>query len=228
MAAYILRVIVKTLLHAEWETLCAALMRSRRMLTHGLYPTTPLVVQRLLVSAEDHRHARHCGFDVYAICRAIWRRVAFGRREGASTIEQQIVRVLTNRFEPTVSRKLHELMLAALLSEAIPKSQMPNLYLSIGYFGWRMNGFAEACRRLGVRPDTISLDEAAALVARLKYPEPRVAPLARLTQINRRREHLKHLYGRHLANGAYSHLGDEINEVITGRSPITEAVLPLS
>ena len=106
---------------------------------------------------------------------------------------------------------------------------MPNLYLSIGYFGWRMNGFAQACRRLGIRPDIISLDEAAGLVARLKYPEPRVSPRSRLKQINRRREHLKHLYGRHLASGTYSHLGaGEINEVITGRSPITEAVFPIS
>ncbi|HUP79560.1 MAG TPA: transglycosylase domain-containing protein, partial [Pirellula sp.] len=161
--------------------------------------------------------------------RAIWRRVASGRREGASTIEQQIVRVITNRFEPTVTRKIRELLLAVLLSEAIPKAEMPNLYLSIGYFGWRMNGFAQACRRLGIRPETISLHEAAGLVARLKYPEPRVPPLSRLTQINRRREHLKHLYRRHLANGTYSYLGNgEINEVVTGRSRITEAVLPIS
>ena len=123
MAAYILRVIAKTLLHHEYGTLRMALVGSRRMLAHGLHPTIPLIVQRLLVSGEDHRHGRHAGFNAHAICRAIWYRVAFCRREGASTIEQQIVRVLTHRFEPTVSRKVRELMLATLLSEVMPKSK---------------------------------------------------------------------------------------------------------
>jgi membrane carboxypeptidase/penicillin-binding protein len=229
MGAYIIRVIAKTLLRAEWAALHSEVIRRHSMLTDGSNPVAPLLVQRLLVSGEDHRHGRHCGFDLYAICRAIWRRVAWSRREGASTIEQQIVRVLTNRFEPTVSRKVRELLLAALLSKAIPKSATPSLYLSIGYFGWRMNSFAQACRKLGIRPDTISLEEAAGLVARLKYPEPHVSPVSRLAQINRRCEHLKHLYRRHLADGTYSHLGArEINEATSSGSPITEAVLPIS
>lgn len=229
MTAYIIRFIVKTFLGAEWTTLHSQLIRHHSMLSDGSHPAAPLLVQRLLVSGEDHRHGRHCGFDLYAICRAIWRRAAYGRREGASTIEQQIVRVLTNRFEPTISRKVRELLLATLLSKDVPKSAMPSLYLSIGYFGWQMNGFAQACRRLGIRPDTISLDEAAGLVARLKYPEPHVSPVSRLAQINRRREHLKHLYRRHLGDGTYSHLGArEINEAITGGNPITETILPIS
>jgi len=225
MAAYMMRVIAKTFLRSEWAVLRSQIIRRQRILTDGSNPVAPLVVGRLLVSGEDHRHGRHCGFDLYAICRAIWRRVASGRREGASTIEQQIVRVLTNRFEPTIGRKVREILLAALLSEAVSKRDMPILYLSVGYFGWRMNGFTQACRRLGIHPDTISLDEAAGLVARLKYPEPRVSPPSRLAQIKRRREHLKRLYERHLADGTYNYLGGhDVNETLASGSPITNAV----
>jgi len=136
---------------------------------------------------------------------------------------------LTNRFEPTIGRKVREILLAALLSKAMPKSEMPILYLSIGYFGWRMNGFLQACRRLGICPDTISLDEAAGLVARLKYPEPKISPPSRLAQINRRREYLKHLYRRHLADGTYNYLGGhDVNQTIASGSSITDAVFPIS
>jgi penicillin-binding protein 1A len=198
-------------------------------LTNRPHLAAPLIMQRLLVSGEDHRHERHKGFDLRAICRAIWRWLAYNRHEGASTIEQQIVRVLTNRFERTLRRKLRELLLATLLSEALPKAAMPRLYLSIGYYGWRMNGFQQACQRLGLRPDTLSLDTAAALVARLKYPEPHLARFKRLQQIDRRRQHLKQLYWHHLANGTYNYLGGiEVNESIQSGRTVRTTAIPIS
>jgi penicillin-binding protein 1A len=191
----------------------------------GRAPTVPSLVQKLLISAEDHRHAWHKGFDTRAICRAIWRRIIDGRREGASTIEQQIVRILTNRFELTLRRKLREILLATLISEVVPKTAMPQLYIRIGYFGWRMNGFAQACRRLRLNSSAMSLDDAAALVARLKYPEPRSLGTSRLAQIHRRREHLKQLYRRHLIDGTYNYLSvSDANEAVTNRRSFTEVV----
>jgi len=229
MTAFIVRIIAKTFLRTEWATLHSQMITHYKTISIGSGPVAPLLAQQLLISGEDHRHGRHCGFDLYAICRAMWRRLAYGRREGASTIEQQIVRVLSNRFEPTISRKIREVLLATLLSEAIPKSAMPKLYLSIGYFGWRMNGLVQACQRLGIRPEALSLDEAGALVARLKYPQPHVLLLSRLIQINRRRDHLKQLYMRHVLDGTYEHLGGyETSETITSGSPTTGTVFPVS
>jgi penicillin-binding protein 1A len=228
MTAFIVRIIAKTFLRKEWAALRSQVITHYKILSNGSQPVAPLLAQQLLISGEDHRHRRHRGFDLYAICRAMWNRLTYGRREGASTIEQQIVRVLTNRFEPTISRKIREVLLAALLNEAIPKSVMPKLYLSIGYFGWRMNGFVQACRRLDIRTETLSMEEAGALVARLKYPQPHVLPLSRLMQINRRRDHLKQLYMRQVLDGTYEHLGgQETSEAITSRCPITGAVFPV-
>lgn len=218
-----MRMVAKCLLTAEWEDLRAKLLRLDSILAGGRGVRVPIVVQKLLISAEDHRHAWHKGFDTRAICRAIWRRIIDGRREGASTIEQQIVRILTNRFELTLRRKLREILLATLISDVVPKPAMPQLYISIGYFGWRMNGFAQACRRLRLNSSAMSLDDAAALVARLKYPEPRLLRIRRLAQIHRRRDHLKQLYRRHLTDGTYSYLEvSDTNEALNSRRSFTE------
>lgn len=157
----------------------------------------------LLISGEDHRFFIHGGFDVIAIARALWKFVRYGRREGASTIEQQILRVLTGKYEKTIGRKLKEILLATLITDVVPKHQLPGLYLDIAYFGWRMNGIVEACSMLGVEPEHIPLSISAELVARLKYPQPHIPPIHRLYQIRMRRDHLLNLYNKHSAKNVY-------------------------
>ena len=93
------------------------------------------LVQALLISAEDHRFFSHAGIDFVAVCRALYRGIILGRKEGASTIEMQLVRVLTGRYERTLSRKLREAALATLLARAVPKSDLPALYIHVAYFG---------------------------------------------------------------------------------------------
>ena len=69
-------------------------------------------LSKLLISGEDHRFFYHLGFDIIAIARAVRNRLLYGRIEGASTIEQQLVRVLTNEYQRTFSRKIKEILLA--------------------------------------------------------------------------------------------------------------------
>lgn len=166
----------------------------------------PVISQQFLVSGEDHRHATHLGFDPIGIGRAIWRRLIYGFHEGASTIEQQIVRVITGRYERTIRRKLKEILLAVLVARSFPKGVLPAVYLTIGYYGWRMNGYMQACRRLGLSPQCLTLDQAAELVARLKYPQPKEPPLKRILQIERRAKHLGVLRQRHMFAGHYRHI----------------------
>lgn len=68
---------------------------------------------RFLIVAEDNRFYNHPGYDVVGICRAIYKDVCKGKREGASTIEQQLVRVLTGDYRFSVRRKIKEIYLAA-------------------------------------------------------------------------------------------------------------------
>ena len=169
-----------------------------------------LEAQCLLVSGEDHRHGFHRGFDGIALARAAWCTLILGRMQGGSTIEQQIVRVLTGRYERTLSRKLREIYLATLIADYVDKSLTPSLYLSIGYFGWRMQGYYQACSRLALDPGSLTLREAALVVARLKYPEPRCAPPSRRAQIRRRADYLLRRFEEHFRGPVYDHLGAAI------------------
>ena len=197
------------LLHSEWGALQRKLAKFISAQEGGSYDP-PIFAQQLLISGEDHRFFRHGGIDLIAVCRAIWRRVTIGRREGASTIEMQIVRVVSGRYESTLRRKLREMALATLLTRFVPKEQLPALYLRIGYYGWRMNGFKEACQRLRSSADSLMPTETARLVARLKYPQPRQNNLFRRDQINIRGEHLLRLYARHQSEKTYLRLNAPI------------------
>jgi len=201
----IIRNIGRLALHEEWELVRTALSSEWHQLMQKPDLMPPLIVRRLLISGEDHRHARHSGYDPHAICRAIWRRATRGSREGASTIEQQIVRVITNRYENTILRKTREIMLAALVSEYFPKAILPIVYLRIGYYGWHMNGYSQACKRVGIQNGNLTIEKAAGLVARLKYPEPKVSPKFRIHQIERRTKHLLQLYQKHSNDGTYEY-----------------------
>lgn len=196
-------------LAADWRAIRGRieLEFARLACAPGLAPTK--IMQCLLVSGEDHRHGRHPGFDPIAIGRAMWRRFSRGSHEGASTIEQQIVRVVTGRYERSLARKLREILLAIIVANRYPKDVLPAVYLAIGYYGWRMNGFDQACRRLGLTPQSASLHDSARLVARLKYPQPRKASALRVSQISRRAKHLCALYERHSSDGTYGYLNGE-------------------
>jgi len=183
-------------LNREWRELSERLARLRDS-ARGRHDVPTLLAQELLISGEDHRFFRHGGVDPIAICRAIWRRIARGSSEGASTIEMQVVRVVSGRFELTLRRKIREMALATLVTRIISKEDLPAIYLTIGYYGWRMNGWTQACRRLDILSGSMSVAETAQLVARLKYPQPKNTGKKRWERIHIRAQHLLSLHLRH-------------------------------
>jgi membrane peptidoglycan carboxypeptidase len=194
----------------DWKKLRIKLIDEYRCYHRDNEWHPPVVAQKILISAEDHRFFNHPGFDVFAICRAICRRALFGAVEGASTIDQQVVRVLTGRYERTISRKLQEILLATLLTLIVPKKDLPGIYIRIGYYGWRMNNYKDACLRLQFTSSSMSLIEAANLVARLKYPEPRQYSAVRSSQIRKRVRHLLALHAVHASTAVYRGLKLEV------------------
>lgn len=144
----------------------------------------------MLIAAEDHRYGRHPGVDPISICRAVWRSFFCGRREGGSTIAMQLVRVITGRYERTFRRKIAEMYLAVRLTNHVRKVDLPKLYLAIAYFGWKMNGLAQTSQRLKIDPSNVSKLEAANIVARLKYPEPKRQDEKRLRKIRGRTKYI--------------------------------------
>jgi membrane peptidoglycan carboxypeptidase len=140
------------------------------------------------------------GFDIIAILRAILNRIFYNKIEGASTIEQQLVRVLTNDFERTFRRKIQEIFLATTITSIVPKSAIPKIYLNVAYYGTGINGLNQAYLKLDITDrEIISIEQAAEIVSMIKYPLPAKPSLNRLVQIQTRKEYLIKLYKKYLA-----------------------------
>jgi membrane peptidoglycan carboxypeptidase len=139
-----------------------------------------------LIIAEDRRFYKHAGIDARAIFRAIWSTLFRGRLQGASTIEQQLVRTITSRYELSLTRKIREFLLSLMVASVYTKQQIAQTYLSLAYFGWQMNGIDQACNRLKYDPHNLTVYQAANVIARIRYPEPEVASQNRKTQIQNR------------------------------------------
>jgi len=129
-----------------------------------------------LVLAEDRRFYRHGGTDPIGVCRAFVNTVFNGRIQGGSTIEQQLVRVLTADHRRSVRRKVKEVVLAVRLHTLLRKDQIAVAYLLSAYFGWHMNGIREAAQRFSVNLSDPAPAEAARLISRIRYPEPSNPP----------------------------------------------------
>jgi penicillin-binding protein 1A len=125
-----------------------------------------------LIAAEDHRNFLHYGIDTIGILRAANVSLRQGKTQGASTIEQQFVRVVTGRYERTPQRKIREQILAIALSRQKGKLEIASAYLSIAFYGTGCIGITGLQRYCGndlTLTDKIKIRK---MVARLKYPKP--------------------------------------------------------
>ena len=68
----------------------------------------PAHLSSAIVAIEDRRFYEHGGIDLRAIVRAAWRNLSGERIEGASTITQQLARMLYLSPERTFKRKVQE------------------------------------------------------------------------------------------------------------------------
>lgn len=144
----------------------------------------------LLVTGEDHRFWLHFGVDPIGLVRAFWKTIFCHRREGGSTIAMQLVRTVTKRYEISPQRKLKEIYLATRLTLTLERIEILKLYLNIAYFGWNMHGIKQTCKALELDECALSNYEAASIVARLKYPEPRFNKNMKLRAIDLRTNHI--------------------------------------
>ena len=170
----------------QWATLVCKLDQLESDLDATAHAKPTARMCQLLVAAEDRRFTKHPGVDPLALCRAFWNTYFTGSRQGGSTIAMQLVRTLTGRRERTWRRKIAEILLAIKLSAHVPRARLPIYYIWAAYYGWDMEGFPQACSRLGLHPETSTLTEEAELIARLKYPQPRRPGGAQTSRIRER------------------------------------------
>lgn len=126
----------------------------------------------VLYLAEDHRSDFHYGIDHYAMLRAIYFTHVKKEFQGASTVAQQFVRVITGRYERTLFRKLREQLLAVLITYEFNNKIIGTAYLNIAFLGSGMNGLTGFLRRKKILLGQLNTLEKIKIVSRLKYPQP--------------------------------------------------------
>jgi 1A family penicillin-binding protein len=94
------------------------------------------LLQEATIATEDANFYQHGGVDPIALARAVY--YAIREREfvsGASTIPQQLVKLVFLTSERTAQRKVKEAILAAEISRRYSKEQILQLYLNEVYYG---------------------------------------------------------------------------------------------
>jgi penicillin-binding protein 1A len=130
------------------------------------------VMRKAIVDTEDRRFYENNGIDYIGIVRALKSDVTTGGfTQGASTIEQQLVRNLYLTPQQTISRKLTEGCLAVQLDRSWSKDRILTTYLNDIYFGQEAYGIEAAAQAyFDVHAKDLSLEQAALLAGLPQAP----------------------------------------------------------
>lgn len=148
----------------SYNQVITAIMNERHNKTFIPYD---LINSILLI--EDKRFREHMGVDFYSIIRALFRIIIRGKIEGASTITQQLVRIITNERELKISRKIKEIFVASLVEKEFTKAEIIKSYI-LKYNFNKCIGIHKFCMVEGYDLKNLSQNEIFEIVARFKYP----------------------------------------------------------
>ena len=121
---------------------------------------------------EDSSFYTHGGIRFSSIIRAIFVDVFGGAfSQGGSTITQQVVKNILLTSEKSISRKMHEWVLAIKLEQVYSKDQILETYLnSVSYGGVLYGAEAASESYFGISAKDLSLAQAAYLAAMIQAP----------------------------------------------------------
>ncbi len=150
----------------------------------------PKHMQQAIIAIEDERFYNHDGIDIRGIARAAYSTIFGSRREGASTITQQLIKNnITKVSRNTLETKIQEMYLALkyedeleiqLGSKKATKNYILELYLNTIYLNHGYNGVqAAALGYFGKDISELDLAECAVLAGITNSPtkySPRINP----------------------------------------------------
>jgi len=129
-------------------------------------------VVNALIATEDERFREHSGVDLRGTLRAA---VFLGKKGGASTLTQQLAKMLFTERSPNVIKrtfqKFQEWIISARLERQYTKDEIIAMYLN--RFDWinQAVGIHSAARvYFNTTPDSLRIEEAALLVGMCKNP----------------------------------------------------------
>lgn len=132
----------------------------------------PEIFKKAIISTEDKNFYTHKGFDPVALLRSSLSNIRAGHTvQGASTITQQLARVLFLSSEKTMDRKVKELIIAYRLEKTLPKDEILGMYLNNIYLGEGAYGIAAASKvYFNKKVEELTLPEAALIAGLPQAP----------------------------------------------------------
>lgn len=129
-------------------------------------------IKNAIVATEDKNFYHHHGYDPIGLARSMVVNLSTGSfSQGASTITQQLARILFLSNEKTFDRKIKEFIAAARIEKTISKDQILEMYLNNVYLGSGAYGVAGAAQIYFNKPlKNLTLAEAALIAGLPQAP----------------------------------------------------------
>lgn len=167
---------------------------SNYILKNNIKVSNEKIISSILL-VEDRDFFHHKGVCFRALLRAFIK--SYG---GASTINMQLVRTITDRRELTIKRKIRECILSLIIDHRFKKREIIDAYLACAYFGVNIYGVNQLSLEFfnGMDINNISLNDAFFMASLLKRPYPGVVSLDWAYKVNTRMNYIRKLYASHV------------------------------
>ncbi len=151
----------------------------------------PRKLIQAFVSAEDSNFYFHKGIDYLGIMRAAFKNIiSMSKKEGASTITQQVAKSMLLSPEKKFSRKIKEAILAKRMEERLSKDEILYLYLNQIYLGSGSYGVQAAAENyFGKNVEQLNLAEISMLAGLPKAPNT-YSPIKHLDKARERQRYV--------------------------------------
>ncbi|WP_327126582.1 transglycosylase domain-containing protein [Streptomyces sp. NBC_01727] len=131
----------------------------------------PKEVQHTFVAAENKTFYKDQGVDLKGTARGILNTLSGKGKQGGSTITQQYVKNYYLTQDPTVSRKLKELVISLKVDQKKDKNYILAGYINTAYYGRGASGIQAAAQAYyGVDAKDLNVSQGAYLAALLQAP----------------------------------------------------------
>lgn len=132
----------------------------------------PDLLIKAVTATEDKNFYKHKGYDLFGIVRSsIQNVIARHAVQGASTITQQLARILFLSNERTMTRKIKELEVATRIEKTISKDKILEMYLNNVYLGAGAYGVSGAAKLyFNKKLDKLTLPEIALIAGLPQAP----------------------------------------------------------
>ncbi|MEU6013524.1 transglycosylase domain-containing protein [Streptomyces sp. NPDC047515] len=131
----------------------------------------PKDVQHTFVAAENKSFYQDKGVDLKGTARGILNTLSGKGKQGGSTITQQYVKNYYLTQDPTVSRKLKELVISLKVDQRYEKNDILAGYINTSYYGRGASGIQAAAQAYyGVDAKDLNVSQGAYLAALLQAP----------------------------------------------------------